>query len=426
MGRSEGSNYGWAGGGGGDLRVSGGRGGHGSSLAEQQPSLRLRSHRGVGGGAGSSRVSGEGRSRALAGGGSSHAFEELGCRGRGEGVALDPRASRFPGGAQGGKRRRARGAGVSRRFTRSRAPSTPSGGTSGPRSWSAAARRRRRRWAATPSESGLPERILPSRYLQGAERTGVWAYQRPGPRTQMALQPHTVPPPPQKNKTPGFEVPSQTSLHPHPGPGPPSLPGSQNPRVRPGCRRPPIPAPATSAVRGPHQTCRPRRPQPRGPRGHRRRSGAGVGVPRQGRGRGPAARPGRRGPGARGAGRGPAARRARPDRSSSRPAAGSGVRGAPHRRNSCARTRACWSSASCASARARSCRSASSRCASTRASSCTASAASPRAAARRKRLGTPASPKGAEAAPRPRGSCGKTKGAHQARDPRPRGLQRHP
>lgn len=114
-------------------------------------------------------------------GGSSHAFEELGCRGRGEGVALDPRASRFPGGAQGGKRRRARGAGVSRRFTRSRAPSTPSGGTSGPRSWSAAARRRRRRWAATPSESGLPERILPSRYLQGSRTDGCVGLSTPRP-----------------------------------------------------------------------------------------------------------------------------------------------------------------------------------------------------------------------------------------------------
>ena len=73
--------------------------------------------------------------------------------------------TRDPGGAQGRRRRAgAWGAGVSRRFTRSRAPSTPSGGSSGPVSWSAA--RRRRRGAATASVSAIPVRIRPNKYLQ--------------------------------------------------------------------------------------------------------------------------------------------------------------------------------------------------------------------------------------------------------------------
>lgn len=69
--------------------------------------------------------------------------------------------------ARGGKRRRpgAWGAGVSRRFTRSRAPSTPSWGPSGLRSWSVA--RRMRRGAATASVSALPARIRPNKYLHG-------------------------------------------------------------------------------------------------------------------------------------------------------------------------------------------------------------------------------------------------------------------
>lgn len=99
--------------------------------------------------------------------------------------------ARDPGCAQGGKRRRAGtwGAGVSRRFTRSSAPSTPSGGTSEPTSWSAA--RRRRRGAATPSESALPARIRPSKYLQGraqcSEATSAVGHSLappPRPRTQ--------------------------------------------------------------------------------------------------------------------------------------------------------------------------------------------------------------------------------------------------
>ena len=73
--------------------------------------------------------------------------------------------ARDPGGAQGRRRRAgAWGAGVSRRFTRSRAPSTPSAGSSGPVSWSAA--RRRRRGAATATVSVIPVRIRPNKYLQ--------------------------------------------------------------------------------------------------------------------------------------------------------------------------------------------------------------------------------------------------------------------
>lgn len=69
--------------------------------------------------------------------------------------------------AQGGRRRRAGawGEGFSRRLTRSRAPSTFSGGTSGPKSWSTD--RRRRRGAGAASGSELPVRIRPSKYLQG-------------------------------------------------------------------------------------------------------------------------------------------------------------------------------------------------------------------------------------------------------------------
>lgn len=68
--------------------------------------------------------------------------------------------------AQGGRRRRAGawGEGFSRRLTRSRAPSTFSGGTSGPKSWSTD--RRRRRGAGAASGSELPVRIRPSKYLQ--------------------------------------------------------------------------------------------------------------------------------------------------------------------------------------------------------------------------------------------------------------------
>lgn len=102
-----------------------------------------------------------------------------------------------PGGAQGGKRRRAGGAGVSRRFTRSRAPSTPSGGTSGPRSWSAA--RRRRRGAATASGSALPARILPNKYLRGSRvdavrifrRINAWALGPRGPCNPRLLTGHS-------------------------------------------------------------------------------------------------------------------------------------------------------------------------------------------------------------------------------------------
>lgn len=95
------------------------------------------------------------------------------CPGRG---SPGPKGAQDPGGAQGGKRRRAGGAGVSRRFTRSRAPSTLSGGTSGPRSWSAA--RRRRRGAATASGSALPARIRPNKYLQGSRVNAVRMFQR--------------------------------------------------------------------------------------------------------------------------------------------------------------------------------------------------------------------------------------------------------
>lgn len=102
--------------------------------------------------------------------GHSHTGEEQsGWWGRG-GSGL--KGAQDSAGAQGGKRRRAGGAGVSRRFTLSRAPSTLSGGTSGPRSWSAA-RRRRRRWATTDSESALPVRIRPSKYLQESRTDAV-------------------------------------------------------------------------------------------------------------------------------------------------------------------------------------------------------------------------------------------------------------
>lgn len=98
----------------------------------------------------------------------------------------DEAGERDMAGAAQGRRRRAGawGAGFSRRFTRSRAPSTPSGGTSGARSWSAA--RRRRRGAATASESALPARIRPNKYLQGSGEEcneDVSARHHPGPKT---------------------------------------------------------------------------------------------------------------------------------------------------------------------------------------------------------------------------------------------------
>lgn len=108
--------------------------------------------------------------------------ELSGCQGPG-GPGLE--GAQDPGAAQGRRRRAgAWGAGFSRRFTRSRAPSTPSWGTSGARSWSAA--RRRRRGAATASESALPARIRPNKYLQGSGEEcneDVSARHHPGPKT---------------------------------------------------------------------------------------------------------------------------------------------------------------------------------------------------------------------------------------------------
>lgn len=128
-------------------------------------------------------------------------MEGSNCGWRGGAVGLlgwggpGPEGAQDPGGAQGGRRRRtgAWGEGVSRRFTRSRAPSTPSGGTSGPRSWSAA--RRRRRGAATASGSALPARIRPNKYLQESREEGgekVPAHPRRCPRAQTAPQHRTA------------------------------------------------------------------------------------------------------------------------------------------------------------------------------------------------------------------------------------------
>lgn len=90
--------------------------------------------------------------------------------------------------AQGGRRRRA-GAwaeGFSRRLTRSRAPSTFSGGTSGPASWSTD--RRRRRGAGAASGSELPVRIRPSKYLRGAAECGDDALSSRGFRARTRQQ----------------------------------------------------------------------------------------------------------------------------------------------------------------------------------------------------------------------------------------------
>lgn len=90
--------------------------------------------------------------------------------------------------AQGGRRRRA-GAwaeGFSRRLTRSRAPSTFSGGTSAPASWSTD--RRRRRGAGAASGSELPVRIRPSKYLRGAAECGDDALSSRGFRARTRQQ----------------------------------------------------------------------------------------------------------------------------------------------------------------------------------------------------------------------------------------------
>lgn len=101
--------------------------------------------------------------------------------------------------AQGGKRRRAGAWGeeLSRRFTRSSAPSTLSGGASGPKSWSAA--RRRRRGAAAASGSELPVRIRPSKYLHDeaecSEDAATRNQRSPQPGQHNFVTPYCLQPP---------------------------------------------------------------------------------------------------------------------------------------------------------------------------------------------------------------------------------------